>query len=107
ALDGRDAFPKSPVLCLALVGLEHVSRSLPEVPGLCDIGQRKPRRQGDVCPRPSRQIVPMKPVLKTNNVVLLSFARDVLAQAGIESLVFDENASIMDGSLGIVPRRLM
>jgi tRNA1Val (adenine37-N6)-methyltransferase len=49
----------------------------------------------------------MKPVLKTNNVVLISFARDLLAQSGIDSIVFDENASIMDGSLGIVPRRLM
>ncbi|HWD27191.1 MAG TPA: DUF2007 domain-containing protein [Rhizomicrobium sp.] len=49
----------------------------------------------------------MKPVLKTNNVVLLSFVRDLLAQAGIESLVFDENASVMDGSLGMLPRRLM
>jgi tRNA1Val (adenine37-N6)-methyltransferase len=49
----------------------------------------------------------MKPVLKTNDPVLLSFARDLLAQAGIDSVVFDENASVMDGSLGILPRRLM
>ena len=49
----------------------------------------------------------MKPVLKTNNVVLISFARDLLAQSGIDSIVFDENASVMDGSLGMLPRRLM
>jgi tRNA1(Val) A37 N6-methylase TrmN6 len=49
----------------------------------------------------------MKPVLKTNNIVLLSFARDLLAQGGIDSVVFDENASVMDGSLGMLPRRLM
>lgn len=49
----------------------------------------------------------MRPILKTNDAVLLSFAKDLLAQNGIESVVFDENASIMDGSLGILPRRLM
>ena len=31
----------------------------------------------------------------------------MLAQAGIESVVFDTHASIMDGSMGDVPRRLM
>lgn len=49
----------------------------------------------------------MRPVLKTNNPVLLSFAQALLSDADIESVVFDENASIMDGSLGILPRRLM
>jgi len=49
----------------------------------------------------------MRPVLKTNDPVLLSFARDLLAQGDVPSMVFDENASVMDGSLGILPRRLM
>lgn len=49
----------------------------------------------------------MRPVLKTNNPVLLSFAQTLLSDAQIESVVFDENASVMDGSLGILPRRLM
>lgn len=49
----------------------------------------------------------MRPVLKTNNPVLLSFAQTLLKEAQIESVVFDENASVMDGSLGILPRRLM
>jgi len=49
----------------------------------------------------------MRPVLKTNNPVLLSFAQTLLSEAEIQSVVFDENASIMDGSLGILPRRLM
>ncbi len=42
----------------------------------------------------------MRPVLKTNDWVLLSFARSLLVDAGIESVVFDENASVMDGSHG-------
>ncbi|MEI9989651.1 MAG: DUF2007 domain-containing protein [Rhizomicrobium sp.] len=49
----------------------------------------------------------MRPVLKTNDPVLLSFAQSLLAQGDIASVVFDENASVMDGSLGILPRRLM
>ena len=49
----------------------------------------------------------MKPVLKTNNPVLLNFAANVLEQEGIGHAVFDENASVMDGSAGFLPRRLM
>ncbi len=49
----------------------------------------------------------MKAVLKTNNPVLLNYAQSLLRDAGIASVTFDENASVMDGSLGILPRRLM
>ena len=49
----------------------------------------------------------MRPVLKTNNAVTLSYAVHVLDEAGIESVVFDENSSVMDGSMGFLPRRLM
>ena len=49
----------------------------------------------------------MKDVLKTNNPVLLSYAQSLLTDAGIRSVVFDSHASVMDGSLGILPRRLM
>ena len=49
----------------------------------------------------------MRDVLKTNDAVLLSFAKALLSDAGIPSVVFDENMSVMDGSLGILPRRLM
>ena len=49
----------------------------------------------------------MKVVLKTNDPVLLNYAQSLLNSAGIESIVFDTHASIMDGSLGILPRRLM
>ena len=49
----------------------------------------------------------MKAVLKTNNPVLLNYAANVLAQEGVEHMVFDENASVMDGSMGFLPRRLM
>jgi len=49
----------------------------------------------------------MQEVLRTNNAVLLSFAQHVLGEAGIEAVVFDTHMSIMDGSIGALPRRLM
>ena len=49
----------------------------------------------------------MRAVLKSNNPVVLSYASHVLEEAGIEALVFDTHASIMDGSMAMVPRRLM
>ncbi len=49
----------------------------------------------------------MKELLRTNDVVLLSFLETRLKEAGIEPLVFDANASIVEGSLGVLPRRLM
>ena len=49
----------------------------------------------------------MKEVLRTNNFVYLSYAQAVLQGAGIESLVFDSHMSVMEGSIGVLPRRLM
>ena len=49
----------------------------------------------------------MRAVLKTNNPVLLNYAEVLLKDAGLEAVVFDGEASIMDGSTGMLPRRLM
>jgi len=49
----------------------------------------------------------MRVVLKSNNPVILSYATHILEESGIETLVFDTHASIMDGSTIMVPRRLM
>lgn len=49
----------------------------------------------------------MRAVLKTVNPVVLDYAANLLSQEGIESVVFDTHASVMDGSLGLLPRRLM
>jgi hypothetical protein len=49
----------------------------------------------------------MRVVLKTNNPVVLSYATHVLEESGIAAVVFDTHASIMDGSMAMVPRRLM
>jgi putative signal transducing protein len=49
----------------------------------------------------------MREILKSNNVVELNFAEVVLKDAGIPSVVLDSHMSIMDGSMVILPRRLM
>ncbi len=49
----------------------------------------------------------MKELFRTNNAVYLSYAQAVLKDAGIEALVFDAYMSIMEGSIGALPRRLM
>lgn len=49
----------------------------------------------------------MKELLRTNDPVLISFAVSLLDEAGIGNAVFDTNMSIADGSLGILPRRIM
>lgn len=49
----------------------------------------------------------MRAILKTTDPVVLNYATHVLAQEGIHSVVFDTHASVMDGSMGFLPRRLM
>ena len=49
----------------------------------------------------------VREILKTNNPVELNFAQVVLKDAGIEAVVFDTNMSVMDGSMVILPQRLM
>ena len=46
-------------------------------------------------------------LIKTTNPVTLSFAQAVLKEAGFESFVFDQHVSIIEGSIGAIPRRLM
>jgi hypothetical protein len=49
----------------------------------------------------------MKEVLRTNDVVLLSWAEALLADAGIGAVILDTHTSILEGSIGAIPRRLM
>jgi len=44
---------------------------------------------------------------RTNNAVRLSWLEALLRSAGIEPVLLDQHASIIDGSIGAVPRRLM
>jgi len=49
----------------------------------------------------------MEELLRTNDLVLISFVESLLREAGIEPWIADQNMSIVEGSLGILPRRLM
>lgn len=49
----------------------------------------------------------MRELVRTNDVVLVSAVGALLDSANIHHLVLDSNMSIMDGSLGVLPRRVM
>ncbi|TKW67281.1 MAG: DUF2007 domain-containing protein [Paracoccus denitrificans] len=49
----------------------------------------------------------MKELLRTTDPLRLMRAQDILRAEGIESFVFDQHMSVLEGSLGILPRRLM
>ena len=49
----------------------------------------------------------MEELLKTNDPTVISFATALLAAEDIEVFVFDVHMSILDGSIGILPRRMM
>ena len=49
----------------------------------------------------------MKELLRTNDVVRLSWAQALLSDHGIETVVLDQHTSLVEGSIGAIPRRLM
>ena len=49
----------------------------------------------------------MKELLRTNNAVRLSWVQALLRDSGIDSLVLDHHTSLVEGSIGAIPRRLM
>lgn len=49
----------------------------------------------------------MRDVLRTNDPVELSLAIALLKDANIEHVVMDANISVLEGTIGIFPRRLM
>jgi len=46
-------------------------------------------------------------ILKTVNPATLNFAQAILKEADIPYFLMDQNVSIIDGSIGVIPRRLM
>ena len=49
----------------------------------------------------------MRELVRTNNMVLVSAIGALLDGAKIPHLVFDQNMSVLEGSLGILPRRVL
>ncbi len=49
----------------------------------------------------------MKAIIKTTDPLMVSFVIDLLDQQGVKAFEFDQNFSVMDGSIGVIPRRIM
>jgi Putative prokaryotic signal transducing protein len=49
----------------------------------------------------------MQELLRTNDLVRLSWLQALLADAGIDCLVLDQYTSLVEGSIGAIQRRLM
>jgi len=49
----------------------------------------------------------LKELFRSNDAVLLSFVQAILSDAGVTHQVADGNMSIMEGSLGVLPRRVL
>jgi hypothetical protein len=49
----------------------------------------------------------VRELVRTNDVVLITAIEALLKGARIEHLVLDQNMSVLDGSVGILPRRIM
>ena len=49
----------------------------------------------------------MEELLRTNDVTVIAYANAVLMESGIDVFELDVNTSVLEGSMGILPRRLM
>jgi Putative prokaryotic signal transducing protein len=49
----------------------------------------------------------MRELVRTNDAVLVSAVGALLDGAGIAHVVLDQNMSVLEGSLGILPRRVL
>jgi len=49
----------------------------------------------------------VKEILRTNDTVLVSAVVALLDGADIPHMVLDQNMSVLEGSLGILPRRIL
>lgn len=49
----------------------------------------------------------MHEMIRTNDAVLISFVESLMRDADIGCLVADQNMSILDGSIGMLPRRIL
>ena len=49
----------------------------------------------------------MREIMRTTNPALISFVEDILNEAEIIYMVADQNISVMEGSIGVFPRRIL
>ena len=49
----------------------------------------------------------MHDLIRTNDPVLVSFVESLMRDAGIGCMVADSGMSILEGSVGVIPRRIL
>ena len=49
----------------------------------------------------------MRELVRTNDAVLVSLIGTLLDDANIHHVVLDQNMSVLEGSLGVLPRRIL
>jgi hypothetical protein len=54
-----------------------------------------------------RRTLSVRELVRTNDIVLVSAIGALLDGANIHHLVLDQNMSVIEGSLGILPRRIL
>lgn len=52
-------------------------------------------------------MIPMKHLLSTTDPTVMAFAKALLQGEGIDCFEMDVNMSVLEGGIGIFPRRLM
>ena len=62
----------------------------------------RPRARADAA-----EELAVKEILRTNDAVLVSAVEALLDGAYIPYLVLDQNMSVLEGSIGILPRRIL
>ena len=49
----------------------------------------------------------MREIVRTNDAVLITAIDALFKGAGIRHVVFDQNMSVLEGSIGMLPRRIL
>jgi Putative prokaryotic signal transducing protein len=62
---------------------------------------------GGGCSRNRQGAANLRELVRTNDVVLVSAIGALLDGANIGHLVLDQNMSILEGSVGVIPRRIL
>ena len=52
-------------------------------------------------------MAPLREIVRTNDPVLISAIEALLSGANIAYLVLDQNMSVLEGSIGMLPRRIL
>lgn len=54
-----------------------------------------------------RRVAVLRELVRTNDAVVISAIAALLTGAGIEHLIADQNMSVLEGSIGVFPRRIL